>query len=212
MWQRTLNAYEKSILKRLDEAAIKGLGDLKNFCDSTKNGALELNKKALDKMNDVGSSYIANLESIDKTAVNNLNKTIKSASNTTAYLNSEIERTTTTLKNSISTITQQFIKDMEEYNQLKDKIRDQEILSTYGYYLLGVLKFPEEIKKIPLPIIAQLTDRINLYTQVTFPDVMTFPSEKVSSDYTGFLRFTQYKLPALTLFLKEEFENRSMKA
>lgn len=173
----------------------------------------------MEQMSEVGSSfinsyinpYIQKLEDINKAAVNNLNQIGRTVSSITTHLDSETERVTNTLKNSISVITQQLIKDMEEY-KLKAEIRDQEILGKYAYYLLGVLKYPQEIKKVPLPIIAQLIDRINLYTQVSFPDVTAIPSEKVYQGYTGFNMITRYKLSSMTLFLKEEFEKKALEA
>lgn len=203
---------KKSMLKKLDEATNRGVEEIKSVCSSAKSETYELRKKIVDEMNDVGSSYTKKFDATNKTAVSTLNQISKAASGITAYLDSETERVTNRLKNSIFVVTQQFIKDMDEYNKLKDEIRDQEILRTYGYYLLGVLKYPEEIKKVPLPMMAQLMDRINLYVQVSFPDVAAFPSGKVASGYTGLSSWTKYKLPALTLFLTEEFEKRALEA
>lgn len=155
------------------------------------------------------------MNQLNEDTVANINKISGTAINITTYLDSEVERSSNNLKNNINVITQQFIKDMEEYNKFKDQIRDQEILWKYGVYFLGVLKYPEkEIKKIPLKIIAQLMNRIYLYIQTVFPDEAASPSkkaEKLSGTLYSLSRLSttySYKLSAFALFLSETFEKK----
>ena len=211
--ESVLDAYKEKVLTVLDEAKEKVLDDIKEVSDSAKNETYKLQKSNIKRLNDIGSSHLKNLNQLNEYTAANINKISRTAINITTYLDAEVKRASNNLKNNINGITQQFIKDMEKYNKFKDQIRDQGILWKYGIYFLGVLKYPEkEIKEVPLPIIAQLMNRICLYTQTVFPDEKVYPSKKVDglSGYSlgSLSTMYSYNLSALALFLSEAFEDK----
>ena len=50
----------------------------------------------------------------------------------------------------ISATMKPFKADYEKWINLLDRVREYEHLMEYGYCLLGVLKKPEAVKKLPL--------------------------------------------------------------
>lgn len=201
MAESIFDVYKTRILTVLDEALEKGLKSVR-----------DLHKELTRKQDNQFSSHTNELNKIIKTMTDNINKIGGTASGITAFLHAEVKRASTNLKNNIFIINQQFKKDTEKYNTLKDKIRDHEILGKYGYYLLGVLKYPEEIKDIPLPIIAQLMGRIHSYIQVNFPDMKAFPSKTASKGWSGLSTYTKYDVSNIAVFLKEELIKKSLES
>lgn len=219
-----LDAYQKTVLKTLEttkKQAVTKLEDVKKKAVLETTIIREVTEKHLKEM---GASYIQQLKTVSQEAMNGLSNTNITANSITKHLDDETKSAMAWMKLQVVKMIQQCQGDIDEWrerseklNALKDQIRDQEILWKYGVHFLGVLKYPyEEIKEVPINIIALLMDRINIYTQVRFSDLIAHSSEKVYAlesklhDYIAGFSPKGFKLPALTLFCKEEFEKLAL--
>ena len=212
-----LDTYQQIVLKTLNDAKKQALSELNDLrivavLSTTKiRDVVEKEMKAFDFLR------MSQLKNINQKIMDSLNNSKKIANSITEYLDDEVNRVSAKLRENITTTTHQWQEDMDKWNTLKDKIREQEILGKYSVHLLSFLKSsPIEIITIPIEIIAQLMERIYWYTHLKFPDVLAQPSNRVSQLSTtpslggDLLTMSEYKLSALALFLKEEYEKRVM--
>ena len=167
-----LTAYEQNILKKLDKTMTQGVKTFNTFYDAAKSDILALKQSTMAQLNEVNSSFINSyinpslkkLEDTHNAAVNNLNQIGRAASGITTHLDSETGRVTTTLKNSILAITQQFIKDMGEYakklGELKAEAGKLEEELKLTRIITAIVKYPSEAKELPVDFAMLLQDAV----------------------------------------------------
>ncbi|MFH0896454.1 MAG: hypothetical protein V1850_00190 [Candidatus Bathyarchaeota archaeon] len=212
--QGALNGYQQILIDTLAETNQKML-----------NGIQAWEKRVENQLVEVGKNYLQQIMKFDgnvKTCFGDAEKSMKTnmrymalqveamqrqiqemgeaASGITSHLDEKTLDAAKNLREELSFIAKDFKSTWEGYNDLKDKIRDYEVLQRQGLYFLGIVdKFDAE--KIPIPILIQILDRIKLYIELKFPGKAVYP--KNSTTLTGFSSMTGYKLSSTVDVLKQ---------
>jgi len=108
--------------------------------------------------------------------------------------------------------TQQCLKDsweeVQKWGEIKEEMGAYTGLIEYGYVLMGVLKNPEAITKIPPEVIVQIVERLHLYVLYKFPDVYTTPSPNAADKEYSLNQYMRCRLSSLVEWLKDDLNTR----
>lgn len=102
----------------------------------------------------------------------------------------------------------QYHKEVLSWGELMRKAGETKEQLDNANLLLGILKYPETVKKLPMPIVAQVMNRIYLWTRVRLPDQTMKPSYDIYQKDFNLNYLTSYKLPVVFEWCKEELERR----
>lgn len=77
-----------------------------------------------------------------------------------------------------------------------------------GYRLIGLLNVLDAVKEVPIEVIAQLINRVHLWTIQKLPEAYTSPSKNVSDKENSLRWVSKCKLSSLTEWLRDEFNSK----
>jgi hypothetical protein len=92
--------------------------------------------------------------------------------------------------------------------ELESRRAEAEILLGEGLPLVGMLKSPEDLKKVPLPYILQLLEKIQGWFEMNLPDVSVKPPEYICAKERSFLSIQSFNLAVLVELAKEGLKQR----
>lgn len=108
--------------------------------------------------------------------------------------------------------TQQCLKDcweeVQKWGEIKEEMGAYTDLIEYGYVLMGVLKNPEAITKIPPEVMVQIVERLHLYVLHKFPDVYSTPSPNAADKEYSLNQYMRCRLSSLVEWLKDDLNTR----
>jgi len=205
-----LRTYKETVLKILDEArtrAIKDIGDAKRDAASAISEVRVEGEKSLSHTVGIVEKEVS---AANKMLTSNASTLSKSTEDMAKFLNQRMTEALDKFDGRIADTMQGFVAAFEKATKLIERASGYADLMKYGYCLFGVLKIPDTIKEVPLSLIAQLADRIHVYIEIHFGDESASPSEAAVSREHTLRRFWSCRLSALSLWLKEELEKRSI--
>lgn len=98
--------------------------------------------------------------------------------------------------------------EVQKWGKMKEEMGAYAGLIEYGYVLMGVLKNPEAITKIPPEVMVQIVERLHLYVLHKFPDVYTTPSPNAADKEYSLNQYMRCRLSSLVEWLKDDLNIR----
>ena len=202
-----LSVYQNTVLQTLNEAKDRAIKEFNAVDEKIIRDFNSAGQVAIEHIKKAMAAPINQLSDINTTIMSNLNAANNNVNTLTANIKTDISRVTGELNATI----QRYQQDMEEWNTLQDKIREATEMAKYGYVLLGVFD-DASLMKLPVRLISRLINKINTYTSLLYFDAMTKPSHGIVTIESDLNPEHDYKLRALTWWLKEAFENKTLES
>jgi len=87
--------------------------------------------------------------------------------------------------------------ELGEWGDLQQKRGKLEEIIGPSLVFLGILKSPEYLKKVPLPLVVQLMERLQFWSEINLQDASIHPSENIHKKDYNLQTWHPYRLPVL---------------